>query len=61
MPKLTKEQVIKTLDKMNKDNSQKNAHIIADELLLEFLISEGYEDIVKAYKGARERVYFYYA
>ncbi len=40
---------------------QETAHVVADEILLECLGQLGHNDVVEAFKAARERIGFWYA
>ena len=57
---MTREELIRALNALvGKDREQ--LHIFAEGMLLRFLSKEGYDDIVKAYLVARERLHFAYA
>jgi len=47
--KMDKEEVIKKLKKLVDNDDQEMAHVEADQILMDFLVSLGYEDIVNAY------------
>jgi hypothetical protein len=57
---MTHEDVLQALETMQAGDNEA-VHYAADDLLLNFLRSEGYNDIAEAYERARDRVGFWYA
>lgn len=57
---MTREELIAALDALVGGDADGTKHELAVALLLGFLIKEGYSDVVKAYRAARDRVPFGY-
>lgn len=53
------EEAIKKLDELPDD--AEISHPLADEVLLEFIRSKGYQDVAYAWEQARARIGFWYA
>jgi predicted GNAT family N-acyltransferase len=47
---MTQDEAINALKKMQENRDQESAHIIADEILCEFLSSLGYDAVVNEYE-----------
>lgn len=43
------------------DSEPSSTHVAADDLIIEFLRSEGYGDVADAYEDCREKVDFWYS
>lgn len=58
---MTKEQAIAALERWQEGADKEIAHDICDDVLVNFLYDNGFEDVAKAWMDARTRVGFWYA
>lgn len=58
---MTSDQAIFLLNELKKSVDKEDAHGQADKILLEFLRSNGHEEVAKTYEKVRDKVGFWYA
>ena len=57
---MTKDEAVTMLKCLDEGDNER-AHAEADEILLEFLRTNGYEEIADAFEDAADRITFWYA
>jgi len=60
MMKNLRDETIQKLNELN-DDYREQAHILADSLLITYLIATGHADVAEAWQNACDRVGFWYA
>lgn len=58
---MTRQEAISALEKWHEGSDEEIAHGLCDEVLVNFLYDNGYEDVAQAWMDARTRVGFWYA